>query len=84
MVAWDRVTRRDVLRAIHEYDQLAQKSSSLSMVSPLLRPMSWSWINAVTRLRQSWAQLMSSLQGNNFALVTSWVGRPAPLGCSAN
>ena len=22
MVAWDRVTRRDVLRAIHEYDRL--------------------------------------------------------------
>ena len=46
MVPWDRVTRRDVLRAIHEYDQLGPRTvTSLSMVSPLPRPMNWSRIN---------------------------------------
>jgi hypothetical protein len=28
MVAWDRVTRRDVLRAINEYDRLAARGRS--------------------------------------------------------
>jgi len=35
MVAWDRVTRADVLRAIKEYDRLGLERFSLSMASPL-------------------------------------------------
>ena len=78
MVAWDRVTRRDVLRAIQEYDRLGPEQFFSEHGFALLRPMSWSGINVVTRLRRSWAQLMSSLRGDRLALVTSRVGRPAP------
>ena len=78
MVAWDRVTRRDVLRAIQEYDRLGPEQFFSEHGFALPRPMSSSGINAVTRRRQSWAQLMNSPQGNNLALVTSRVGRPAP------
>ena len=78
MVAWDRVTRRDVLRAIQEYDRLGPEQFFSEHGFALLRPMSWSGINAVTRRRRYWAQLMSSPPGNSLALVTSRVGRPAP------
>jgi len=40
MVAWDHVTRRDVLRAIREYDRVGPEQFSLSMVSLQPRPMS--------------------------------------------
>jgi hypothetical protein len=40
MVAWDRVTHTDVLRAIREYDRLGPKGFFSDMVSPLQRPMS--------------------------------------------
>jgi hypothetical protein len=78
MVAWDRVTRRDVLRAIHEYDRLGPEQFFSEHGFALPRAMSWSGINAVTRLRQSWVQLMSSSRGTSLALATSRVGGPAP------
>ena len=78
MGAWDRVTRRDVLRAIHEYDRLGPEQFFSEHGFALLRPMSGSGINAVTRRKQFWAPLMSSPRGNSLALATSRVGRPAP------
>ena len=78
MVAWDRVTRRDVLRAIHEYDRLGPEQFFSEHVPPLQRPMSWPWMNTVTRRRRSWVPLMSSPRVTGLALVTSRVGRPAP------
>jgi hypothetical protein len=78
MVVWDRVTRGDVLRAIHEYDRLGPEQFFASMVSRPRRPMSWFGINTGILLRQSWAQLMSSPRGKSLARVTSKVGRLAP------
>jgi len=78
MVAWDRVTRRDVLRTIDEYDRLGPEQFFSQHGFAPTTTYELVWDNAVTRRRQSWAQLMSSPQGDNLALVTSRVGRPAP------
>ena len=75
MVAWDHVTRSDVLRAIEEYDRLGPE---LSMVSPLLRLMSWPGKDADIRRKQSWAQLMNSPRASDLAPVTSRAARQAP------
>ena len=84
MVAWDRVTRADVVRAIKEYDRLGPERSSLSVASPRQRLMSWRGKNTVTRRKQSWARRMSSLRASGLAPVTSRAGRPAPSGCSGS
>ena len=82
MVAWDHVTRADVVQAIQEYDRLGRRGSSLSMASPRPRLMSWSGTNAVTRRKQSWARLMSSPRASALPPVISRAGRPALSGCS--
>jgi hypothetical protein len=66
-VEWDDVTRSEVLRAIQEYDRLGPESSSLRMVSPRPRRMTWYGRNAVTRRKQSWAPLMNSPPGQRLA-----------------
>ena len=60
MVTWDRVTRPEVLRAIHEYDRLGPEQFFSEHGFALPRLMSWFGMSAVTRRKQSWAQLMSS------------------------
>jgi hypothetical protein len=62
MVAWDHVTRADVLRAIEEYDRLGPELFfSEHCFGPYHDFMSWPGKDAVTRRKQSWAQLMSTL-----------------------
>jgi hypothetical protein len=79
MVAWDHVTRADVLRAINKSTtDWGRSGSSLNMVSPLPRLMSGPGKDAVTRRKQSWAQLMSSPRASDLAPVTSRAGRQAP------
>ena len=78
-MAWERVTRHDVLRAIPSTTGRAQRSSSLSTVSLLPRFMNWSWMNAVTRRSRSWGLLISLPLGNSLALATLRAGRPVPL-----
>jgi hypothetical protein len=82
MVAWDHVTRADVLRAIQEYDRLGPVGffSEHGFARPRLT--SWSGTNAVTRRKQSWAQLMSSPWASALAPVISRAGRLALSGCS--
>ena len=77
-IAWDKVTHADVLRAIQEYDRLGRSGSSLRMDSLLPRLTIWSGTDAVTRRKQSWARLMSSLQPSALPPVISRAGRPAP------
>jgi len=78
MVPWNRVTRRDVLRAIREYDWLGpDRFFSEHGFGATRRLMTWFGINAVTHPKRSWAQLMSSPRDNNLAPATSKVGRPA-------
>ena len=78
MVAWDRVTRRHVLRTIQEYDRLGPEQFFSQHGFALPRLMTWSGTNAVTRRRQSWAQLMSSRRASSLAPVTLRAGKPAP------
>src|SRR6266446_5149065 len=52
------------------------------MDSLLPRLMIWSGTNAVTRRKQSWARLMSSLRARALPPVISRAGRPAPSRCS--
>jgi len=58
MVAWDHVTRSDVVRAIEEYDRLGPER--FFSEHGFARLMSWPGQDAVIRRKQSWAQLMSS------------------------
>jgi hypothetical protein len=84
MVAWDHVTRDDVVRAIQEYDRLGPEGffSEHDFAPATTYSMSWSGTNAVTRRKQSWAQLMSSPRASALAPVISRAERPALSGCS--
>jgi hypothetical protein len=73
MVAWQRVTPADVLRAMKDYDRLGPELPA--WFCPL---RSWPGKNALTRRKRSWAQLMSSPQASDSAPATSRAGRPAP------
>ncbi len=79
MVAWDRVTRRDVLRAIHEYDQLGPEQffSEHGFAPTTTYELVWDKRRYPPKAVLG-AQLMSSPRGNSLALVTSRAGRPAP------
>ena len=83
-VVWDRVTRDEVLRAMAEYDRLGPEGSFLSMVSALLRLMTVSRTNVVTRRKQSWAPPMSSPPASALPPAISRAGKPAPSPCSEN
>jgi hypothetical protein len=76
MVAWDRVTRREVLRAIHEYDRLGPEQFFSEHGFAPTTTYELVWDKPATRRKQSWAPLMSSPRGNSLARVTSRVGRP--------
>ena len=78
MVAWEQVTHTEVVRAIQEYDRLGPEQFFSQHGFALPRLMTWSGTNAVTRRRQSWAQLMSAPRASGLAQVTSRAGRPAP------
>ena len=82
MVAWDRVTRADVLRAIKECDRLGRSDSSPSMVSPRPPLMNSTGKSAVTRRKRFWAQRMNSPPASASPPVTSRAVRQAPSGCS--
>jgi hypothetical protein len=78
MVAWDRVTRPDVLRAIHEYDRLGPEQF---FSHHGFAPTTTYELVCATRRYPPKAVLGAAYkfaQDNNFALVTSRVGRPAP------
>jgi hypothetical protein len=78
MVAWDRVTRADVVRAMKEYDRVGPKHFFSQHVSPRPRLMSWPGKNAVTHQKQSWAQLLSSQRATDLVRLISRAGRQAP------
>ncbi len=77
MVAWDHVTRADVLRAIEDYDRLGpERFFSKHGFAPTT--MSCPGKDAVTRRKQSWAQPMSSQRASGLAPATSRAGRQVP------
>ena len=78
MVAWDRVTRRDVLRALKEYDRLGPERFFSEHGFAPTTTYELVWDKRRTRRKQSWAQLMSSPCTSNLTPVTSRAGRPAP------
>ena len=77
MVAWDRVTDADVLRAIQEYDRLGRMRSSLGTVSALPRLMTWYGTSAVIRRKLSWVQPMNSPRASALPPAISRAERPA-------
>jgi hypothetical protein len=60
MIAWDHVTRSDVLRAIEEYDRLGSERFFSEHGFAPTTTYELPGKDAVTRRKQSWAQLMSS------------------------
>jgi hypothetical protein len=78
MVAWERVSRAEVLRAIKEYDRLGPSDSSPSMVSPRPRLMNWTGKSAVTLRKRFWAQRTNSPPASALPQATSRAVRQAP------
>jgi hypothetical protein len=78
MGAWDRVTRRDVLRAMHEYDQLGTEQffSEHGFAPATTYELVW-----VKRRYPPKAVLGAAYEfatGDSLALATSKAGRRAP------
>ena len=75
MVIWDHVTRAHVLHAIEEYDRLGPERvfSEHGFAPTTTYELAWEG-----RLKQSWAQLMSSHLASDLARVTSRAVRQAP------
>ena len=65
MVTWDRVTRREVLRAIHEYDRLGPEQffSEYSFAPTATYELVWDERRYPSKA--IWAQLISSPRGND-------------------
>jgi len=78
MVAWDRVTRCDVLRAIHAYDRLGPEQFFCEHGFAPTTTYELVWDKCHYPPKAVLRELMSSPRGNSLALVTSRVGTPAP------
>ena len=78
MVAWGRVTRSDVLRAIREYDRLGagQFFTAHGFAPTTTYELVWDELRYPPKA--IWAPLMSSQRASNFAPVTSRAARAAP------
>ena len=78
MVAWNHVTRDYVLRAIEEYDRLEPEQFFSEHGFAPTTTYELPGKDAVTRRRQSWAQLMSSPRASDSAPATLRAGKQAP------
>ena len=70
MVAWDRVTRSDVLRALNEYNRLGPDRFFSKHGFAPTATYELAWKQRRYPPKQFWAQLLSSRRANDLALVT--------------
>jgi hypothetical protein len=78
MIAWDHVTRSEVLRAIEEYDRLGPERFFSEHGFAPTTTYELAWKGRRYPPKQSWAQLMSSPRASDLAPVTSRAARQAP------
>jgi hypothetical protein len=82
MVAWDRVTRTDVLHAMQKYDRLGPEEFFAEHGFAPTTTYDLVWANAATRRKQSWARRTSWPPETGSAPVISKAASPARSGCS--
>lgn len=82
MVTWDRVSRREVLRAIHEYDRLGPEQffSEHGFASTATFELVWDERRYPPKAILGTAYEFAT--GQRHAPVTSRAGRSVPYGCS--